>query len=94
MQQRVAALNKQLEVKVDELQKVAGERDVRAKEKVEACEQVEVLLLQLNEVQVDLDRYYKEVPAMQDLLHQYQLQSLATRKVLSKVVPHHESANH
>ena len=69
-----------------ELAGLKRERDVGEKEKDEAREENELTLLQLYQVQEELERYFLESRAQDDLLRQHQTQSLAMRQVISRLV--------
>ena len=84
-QQQVSELKKQLEEKGFELKKVSRELDARAKEKGEASEDAELMLLQLHQVQEELERYFLESRSKHDLLSQHRAQSLMMRKTIAKL---------
>ena len=76
----------QLKTLEGELAGVKVERDAGAKEKEEACEEAELTLLQLHQVQEKLEHQFSEMCAQDDLLRKHLAQSLAMRKVISKFV--------
>jgi chromosome segregation ATPase len=76
----------QIKALMAKLAGVKGERDVQAKEKDEAREEAELTLLQLHQVQEELERYFLESRAQDDLLRQHQTQSLAMRQALSRLI--------
>lgn len=76
----------QIKALMAQLAGVKGERDVQAMEKGEAREEAELTLLQLHLVQEELERYFLESRAQDDLLRQHQSQSLAMRQALSRLI--------
>ena len=60
-------------------------RDTQAQEKEEAREEAKLTLLQLHQVQEELENYFFKSQTQDDLLRQYQEQSLEFKIMISKL---------
>ena len=83
----VASMKEQLVAQVEELQQAQTVRDELSQQKQEACEEAELTLLQLHQVQEELENYFIKSQSAEQLAMAQQNLLLRAQSLMVRVLP-------